>query len=594
MKIIKVLITTFIILILYDDTPVSFPIVGNRYAQISDEYYRDIPGSPIAYWISSKTRDAFLSEESIGTVAPPKQGLATADNERFLRLWYEVDVQKIGFGISSCDEAAASGKKFFPYNKGGSFRRWYGNRDYVVNWENDGYEIKNFKDDKGKVRSRPQNLQYYFKPAITWSDVTSGSFSGRYAEQGFMFDIKGSSGFPDKELLPYVLGLLNSKVAQAFIKILNPTMTTQVGDMTRIPVIKADIDEITLLSKECIDEAKADWNSFETSWDFKIHPLIRCGGKQNSYIKDAFENWVYECEQRFRNIKNNEEKLNQKFIEIYGWTGEISSEVNEKYITVSKADLNRDIRSFISYAVGCMFGRYSLNVDGLAYAGGEWDNSKYVSFAVDKDNIIPICDDEYFEDDIVGLFVEFVKTVYGVDTLDENLKFIADALGSKGQPKEIIRNYFLNDFYADHCSRYSVTGSGKRPIYWLFDSGKKNGFKALIYMHRYDADTVGRVRIDYLHRAQKYIETAMQSAQYVIDNATIASEKSKATKAVTKYTKQLAEMKIYDEAIAHIANKRIEIDLDDGVKVNYEKFQGVEVAQEGKKALKVDLLAKIK
>lgn len=577
-----------------DDTPVSFPIVGNRYAQISDEYYRDIPGSPIAYWISSKTRDAFLSEESIGTVAPPKQGLATADNERFLRLWYEVDVQKIGFGISSCDEAAASGKKFFPYNKGGSFRRWYGNRDYVVNWENDGYEIKNFKDDKGKVRSRPQNLQYYFKPAITWSDVTSGSFSGRYAEQGFMFDIKGSSGFPDKELLPYVLGLLNSKVAQAFIKILNPTMTTQVGDMTRIPVIKADIDEITLLSKECIDEAKADWNSFETSWDFKIHPLIRCGGKQNSYIKDAFENWVYECEQRFRNIKNNEEKLNQKFIEIYGWTGEISSEVNEKYITVSKADLNRDIRSFISYAVGCMFGRYSLNVDGLAYAGGEWDNSKYVSFAVDKDNIIPICDDEYFEDDIVGLFVEFVKTVYGVDTLDENLKFIADALGSKGQPKEIIRNYFLNDFYADHCSRYSVTGSGKRPIYWLFDSGKKNGFKALIYMHRYDADTVGRVRIDYLHRAQKYIETAMQSAQYVIDNATIASEKSKATKAVTKYTKQLAEMKIYDEAIAHIANKRIEIDLDDGVKVNYEKFQGVEVAQEGKKALKVDLLAKIK
>lgn len=241
-----------------------------------------------------------------------------------------------------------------------------------------------------------------------------------------------------------------------------------------------------------------------------------------------------------------------------------------------------------------MFGRYSLNVDGLAYAGGEWDNSKYVSFAVDKDNIIPICDDEYFEDDIVGLFVEFVKTVYGVDTLDENLKFIADALGSKGQPKEIIRNYFLNDFYADHCSRYSVTGSGKRPIYWLFDSGKKNGFKALIYMHRYDADTVGRVRIDYLHRAQKYIETAMQSAQYVIDNATIASEKSKATKAVTKYTKQLAEMKIYDEAIAHIANKRIEIDLDDGVKVNYEKFQGVEVAQEGKKALKVDLLAKIK
>lgn len=456
-----------------EDTPVSFPVVGNRYAQVSDEYYRDIPGSPIAYWISSKTRDSFLSEESIGTVAPPKQGLATADNERFLRLWHEVNIQKIGFGISSCDEAATSGKKFFPYNKGGAFRRWYGNRDYVVNWENDGYEIKNFKDDKGKVRSRPQNLQYYFKPAITWSDVTSGSFSGRYAEQGFMFDIKGSSGFPDKELLPYVLGLLNSKVAQAFIKILNPTMTTQVGDMTRIPVIKADVDEITLLSKECIDEAKADWDSFETSWDFKVHPLIRCGGKQNSYIKDAFESWALECEKRFRNIKENEEKLNQKFIEIYGLTGEISPEVNEKYITVSKADLERDIRSFISYAVGCMFGRYSLDVDGLVYAGGDWDASKYASFAADKDNIIPICDDEYFEDDIVGLFVEFVKAVYGEETLDENLKFIADALGGKGQPKDVIRDYFLNGFYTDHCSKYSVTGSGKRPIYWLFDSGKR-------------------------------------------------------------------------------------------------------------------------
>ena len=557
-----------------EDTPVSFPVVGNRYAQVSDEYYRDIPGSPIAYWISSKTRDSFLSEESIGTVAPPKQGLATADNERFLRLWHEVDIQKIGFGISSCDEAKTSGKKFFPYNKGGAFRRWYGNRDYVVNWENDGYEIKNFKDDKGKVRSRPQNLQYYFKPAITWSDVTSGSFSGRYAEQGFMFDIKGSSGFPDTELLPYVLGLLNSKVAQAFIKILNPTMTTQVGDMTRIPVIKADVDEITLLSKECIDEAKADWDSFETSWDFKIHPLIRCGGKQNFYIKDAFESWALECEQRFRKIKENEEKLNQKFIEIYGLTGEISSEVNEKYITVSKADLERDIRSFISYAVGCMFGRYSLDVDGLVYAGGDWDASKYASFAADKDNIIPICDDEYFEDDIVGLFVEFVKTVYGEETLDENLKFIADALGGKGQPKDVIRNYFLTDFYTDHCSKYSVTGSGKRPIYWLFDSGKKNGFKALIYMHRYQPDTIARIRTYYVHEQQARYRTAIADLEQRISNAS-TGERVKLKKKLTTLQAQDAEIRTYEEKIHHLADQMISIDLDDGVKKNYAIFQDV-------------------
>lgn len=557
-----------------EDTPVSFPVVGNRYAQVSDEYYRDIPGSPIAYWISSKTRDSFLSEESIGTVAPPKQGLATADNERFLRLWHEVDIQKIGFGISSCDEAETSGKKFFPYNKGGAFRRWYGNRDYVVNWENDGYEIKNFKDDKGKVRSRPQNLQYYFKPAITWSDVTSGSFSGRYAEQGFMFDIKGSSGFPDKELLPYVLGLLNSKVAQAFIKILNPTMTTQVGDMTRIPVIKADVDEITLLSKECIDEAKADWDSFETSWDFKIHPLIRCGGKQNSYIKDAFESWALECEQRFRNIKENEEKLNQKFIEIYGLAGEISPEVNEKYITVSKAYLERDIRSFISYAVGCMFGRYSLDVDGLVYAGGDWDASKYASFAADKDNIIPICDDEYFEDDIVGLFVEFVKTVYGEETLDENLKFIADALGGKGQPKDVIRDYFLNGFYTDHCSKYSVTGSGKRPIYWLFDSGKKNGFKALIYMHRYQPDTIARIRTDYVHEQQARYRTVIADLEQRIANAS-TGERVKLNKKLTTLQAQDTEIRTYEEKIHHLADQMISIDLDDGVKKNYAIFQDV-------------------
>lgn len=332
--------------------------------------------------------------------------------------------------------------------------------------------------------------------------------------------------------------------------------------------------------------SKSEWDSFETSWDFQYHPLKRA----THTIAKAFDQWKNECEENFNQIKNNEEELNRIFIEIYGLQNELSPEVEDKDITVRKADLSRDIRSFISYAVGCMFGRYSLDEEGLIYAGGEWDSSRYKTFIPDEDNCIPITDEEYFSDDIVGRFVEFVKIVYGPDTLEENLDFIAKALGNKGDTsREVIRNYFLKDFYTDHLKVYQ-----KRPIYWLFDSGKQNGFKALIYMHRYDADTVGRVRTDYLHRAQKYVETAMQSAQYTIDNASSASEKSKATKAVTKYTKQLAEMKIYDEAIAHIANKRIEIDLDDGVKVNYEKFQGVEVAQEGKKTLKVDLLAKIK
>lgn len=384
------------------------------------------------------------------------------------------------------------------------------------------------------------------------------------------------------------MGALNSELRNAYIESLSPTLNFETGAIKAFPVI-IDLDkkdEIKKIVKTCIEIEKADWDSFETSWDFQHHPLIR----RAFTIAKAFEQWQDECDERFQQLKVNEEELNRIFIDIYDLQDELIPEVEDKDITVRKADLSRDIRSFVSYAVGCMFGRYSLDEEGLIYAGGEWDSSKYKTFLPDDDNCIPITDEEYFTDDIVGRFVEFVKTVYGADTLEKNLDFIAKALGNKGNTsREVIRNYFLKDFYVDHLKVYQ-----KRPIYWLFDSGKQNGFKALIYMHRYNADTVGRVRTDYLHRAQKYVETAMQSAQYTIDNASSASEKSKATKAVTKYTKQLAEMKIYDEAIAHIANKRIEIDLDDGVKVNYAKFQGVEVAQEGKKALKVDLLAKLK
>ena len=270
-------------------------------------------------------------------------------------------------------------------------------------------------------------------------------------------------------------------------------------------------------------------------------------------------------------MKANEEELNRIFINIYGLKEELTPEVEERDVTVHKADLNRDIRSFISYAVGCMLGRYSLDVNGIVYAGGEWDASKYTSFAADRDNIIPICDDEYFEDDVVGLFVEFVKTVYGADTLEENLKFIGDALGGKGQPKDVIRNYFLNDFYADHCSRYSVTGSGKRPIYWLFDSGKKNGFKALIYMHRYQPDTIARIRTDYVHEQQARYRTAIANLEQRIANG----ERVKLNKKLTTLQAQDTEIRTYEEKIHHLADQMISIDLDDGVKKNYAIFQDV-------------------
>ena len=536
--------------------------------------YRRIEGKPIAFWASEEMLNAFEKYPKISELAPPKQGLATANNDAFLKLWFEPSIKKIGFGISDCEEAKKSGYKWFPYNKGGVFRRWYGNRDYVVNWENDGYEIKNFRDENGKVRSRPQNLSYYFKPAITWSDITSASFSGRYSETGFIFDIKGSSGFPCADNIYYILGFLNSSVSQKCIKILNPTITTQVGDMARIPVAfnkerKQQVDELV---KENINIVKKDWDAFETSWNFSKHPLIRHFTK----IADAYEEWHNECSSRYDKLKSNESSINQIFIELYGLNGEMSSEVEDKDVEASchHANCTRDIKTLISYAVGCMFGRYSLDASGLVYAGGEWDASKYKTYPADADNIIPICDDEYFDDDIVGRFVKFVELVYGKDTLEENLKFIADALGGKGSPREIIRNYFLNNFFADHCNVYSVSGSGKRPIYWLFDSGKKNGFKALIYMHRYQPDTLARMRTDYVHEQQERYRTAIAHLEQRLSDASTA-ERVKLNKQLEKLKDQSAEIRTYEEKIHHLADQMIKIDLDDGVKHNYEIFKDV-------------------
>ena len=344
---------------------------------------------------------------------------------------------------------------------------------------------------------------------------------------------------------------------------------------------------VSSVVKNTLAISKIDWDSFETSWDFQCHPLIQnCHGVDNekgeeqAYIEDAYTEWEFDCNRRFNQLKANEEELNRIFIDIYGLQDELTPEVEDKDVTVRKADLGRDIRSFISYAVGCMFGRYSLNEGGLVYAGGEWDDSKYTTFIPDKDNIIPITDEEYLEDDIVSRFCKWLKTAFGAKSLETNLDFIAKALGNKGDTsREIIRNYFLNDFFKDHCNTYSVTGSGKRPIYWLFDSGKQNGFKALVYLHRYNADTIGNVRVDYLYRMQRVYESEIGRMQDTIDNSKNSREVSLATKRKEKLQKQLKECREYDEKIGHLALSRIELDLDDGVKVNYRKVQ---TASDGK------------
>ena len=623
-----------------EDAKATLFLSGNCRFYKTNIQIGEIKGTPYtSYWASDIVLSAFKTAKLLGEISEPRVGMATANNDRFVRLWFEISIGKLGLNLLSRENAIESGKKWFPFAKGGEQRKWYGNNDTIVNWENDGFEIQNFKDEKtGRIRSHNYNLDYIFRSALTWTVIGTQKTTFRFCPIGFLYSNSGYGMFCDNEATKYyLLGFMNSKVAMSLLNILSPSMGFESGYLRKLPIIDSSYkDEVVNKVKKCINESNVDWDSFETSWDFKRHPLITVISQNRALFDDitdidlaeCYTCWENECNERFNQLKANEEELNRIFIDIYGLQDELTPEVEDKDVTVRKADLQRDIKSLISYAVGCMFGRYSLDEEGLVLAGqpfeshffeasaprcgtgfagapgasvpiGEFyyktdDGVKKCTYNPDKDNIIPICDEEYFSDDIVSRFCEWVKIVYGEKSLETNLDFIAEALGNKGNTsREVIRNYFLNDFFKDHCNTYSVTGSGKRPIYWLFDSGKQNGFKALIYMHRYDADTVGRVRTDYLHKAQKYVETAMQSAQYTIDNATSASEKSRATKAVTKYTKQLAEMKIYDEAIAHVANQRIEIDLDDGVKVNYAKFQDVEVAQEGKKALKIDLLAKI-
>ena len=523
--------------------------------------FSKIPGSPVAYWVSERTIDSF-QKGILADIADTKQGFATGNNNHFLKFWQEVAWNTVGLNCDSRETAKESLKKWFPTNKGGSYRRWYGNNIYLANWENDGQEMRAFS---GSVIRNPQ---YYFKQGITWSSLSSGGLSMRFSPKGFIFESKGSMCYFKNDCnLFYILALMNTKVVDSMLKILAPTLDYHEGPMSKVPVV-IDLEQKDLIderAKECIDICKLDWDSFETSWDFKHHPLLR----KVPTIAEAFDQWQAECDSRFNQLKANEEELNLIFIDIYGLQEELTPEVEDKDVTVRKADLSRDIRSFISYAVGCMFGRYSLDVDGLAYAGGEWDTSRYASFAVDKDNIIPICDDEYFEDDIVGLFVEFVKNVYGANTLDENLKFIADALGGKGQPKDVIRNYFLNDFYSDHCKVYQ-----KRPIYWLFDSGKKNGFKALIYMHRYQPDTIARIRTDYVHEQQARYRTAIADLEQRIANAS-TGERVKLNKKLTTLQAQDTEIRTYEEKIHHLADQMISIDLDDGVKKNYAIFDTV-------------------
>lgn len=619
----------------------------NRY--VADQFnFSKIPGSPVAYWASEKMLSIF-GKEILSNFGTSCIGMRTGDNNRFLRYWFEVNREKTGINFNNLPKAYKNKEKWIPYCKGGSYRKWYGNNEYVVNWEDDGYEIKEntrlaYPQLGDNLGWKISNEQFYFIKGLTWSGIGVRGFGVRCYPAGMIFDSGANSYFvnDEKDYL-YFAGLLNCNIIDEVIKLMNPTINTGCGLVANLPV-KKDVfsyQKVNQSVSNCIRASRADWDSFEISWDFVTHPLItyRSGtglvdiatDKWQYRISDAYYAWKVNVAERFNLLKRNEEELNRIFIGIYGLQDELTPEVADKDITVHRIFDTKDdvpesmqgsqyvrtkrdeVISFISYAVGCMFGRYSLDVEGLVYAGGNYD-SKYcrwirqfgdkateeidengnlihggwagctlweydgvkkdgkwipASFAPDADNIIPICDDEYFEDDIVGRFVKFVEAVYGKETLQENLKFIADALGGKGQPKEVIRNYFLNGFYADHCKMYQ-----KRPIYWLFDSGKKNGFKCLIYMHRYEPDLLARIRTDYVHEQQSRYHAAIADLESRIDHATTA-ERVKLNKKLKVLTEQETEIHEYEEKIHHLADRMISIDLDDGVKNNYAIFKDV-------------------
>lgn len=550
-----------------------------RYETDSSNFSK-IPGSPIAYWAYKMVFEVFNQAESFSNFSTARAGMITGNNNKFVRLWYEINYQKAGFSYNSRDKAKSSKMKWFPYSKGGSYRKWYGNNEYLVNWENDGFYMRNYKDSNGKIPAHAFNLDYIFKENITWNSITSSNFSARFIKQGSLFDASGSFAHNSRTNNNYfLLGFLCSKITFYLLSLINPTLNFQKGNISNLPLIFDDNkkSEIDFLVDNNISISKSDWDSFETSWDFEQHPFLT-HKEDASSIEDSFNKWSDVAEERFYQLKENEEELNRIFIDIYGLQDELTPEVEEKDVTVNKAKLDRDVKSFLSYLVGVMFGRYSLDKKGLAYAGGEWDESQYTSYKPDDTNIIPLTEDQYFEDDIMNKVEELVSLIYGKETLEENLRFIAEALKMKSNEsaRDRIRRYFMKEFYKDHLKTYQ-----KRPIYWQFTSGKRGAFKGLMYLHRYHKYTVAQLRTEYiLHQATVLDNLISHEQQVIADETSSATQKARAQKTIDEYTKDRAELAKYDQVIEHVARQQVDLDLDDGVKVNYQLFQNIEVTDD--------------
>ena len=531
--------------------------------------FKKIPSSPIAYWASATTLSLFENNklEEFGLV---RQGASTSDNNRFLRQWFEVAIDKAGFNLRDVSETKNSKFKWFPYNKGGSFRKWYGNQDFLVNYENDGQELKEFQSTLNQGWTvRLKSREYYFKPAVSWPKISSALFSARLYPSGFIFDVAGCCYFPyegiDERL---VVAYLNSSVVLSFLRFLSPTLNFELEQIKSLPFIKLDPNKFEYVD-EILNISKQDWDNYETSWAFLKNPLLLT---KETKISTAFQCWSDKNKKFFDEMRRLEEKNNEIFINAYGLENEISPAIDDDQITLTQADREKDSQRLISYSIGCMMGRYSLDEPGLIYACAgnvDFDLNRYSTFPADADGIVPITDELWFDDDVSIRIREFLHAVWGPDTLEENMAWLAESLGTKpGETsEEAIRRYVADKFFKDHLQTYK-----KRPIYWLFSSGKQGAFQALVYLHRYNEGTLARMRAKYVVPLTGKIQSRIEMLEKDVNAASSTAARNKLTKEVEKLKKKHLELLAYDEQLRHYADMRITLDLDDGVKVNYGKF----------------------
>jgi len=557
----------------------------NRY-EVNPDDFKKIPGSPIAYWVSENILKIYENEQTLGTVADARKGLVTGNDDLYLKLWYEVSYENSFLSNSEC------GIKWRPLNKGGYFRKWYGNNDYVVNWGDDGYDLSQHKWPDGRQRSSLRNSRYFFREGITWTYITSGGNSFRYYPEGFTFAGVGPGLFIESNEISNLLAYTNSIVFDKFINLIgSSTISLESGEVEKAP-IKTDYlhrEEISLHTESLINMTQTDWDSFETSWDFEVLPILNYEHKGET-LKASYINWREFGKAQTSEMKRLEEENNKIFIDAYGLQDELTPDVPIDQITLTvnpayrygkdKTDKEYEelfrtdsMKELISYSIGCMMGRYSLDEKGLIYAhsGNEdFDHSKYPTFPADEDGIIPLTDLEWFPDDVTNRFIEFIEKVWGKDAKNQNLKFVADSLSPKrGEtPEQTIRRYMSANFFKDHMKRYK-----KRPIYWLFSSGKEKAFEALVYLHRYSESTLSRMRSEYVNPLQTNMNASLARLDKSLEDSSLSSsEQKKLEKEREVLIKKITELRTFDEQLKHYADQRISIDLDDGVKVNYGKF----------------------